>query len=80
MAILSRAQTELHAERFTAALRLLGEHERKFPRGTLAPERSAAKVRALCSLGRVAEADAELARLPPSSLHAERARAACRKR
>ncbi|HLV67109.1 MAG TPA: hypothetical protein VKY73_14915 [Polyangiaceae bacterium] len=80
VAILSRAQAELHAGRFADALRILGEHERRFPGGTLTPERRAAKVGALCGLGRVAEADAELARLSPGSLHAERARAACGER
>lgn len=77
VALLSRAQKELHAGRFTAALGLLGEHQRKFPRGTLAQERVAARIQALCGLGRNAEADAELARVSPGSLHAGRAREAC---
>jgi hypothetical protein len=75
--ILSRAQTELHAGRFTSSLRLLEEHARKFPRGALTQERVAARVQALCGGGRRTEANAELARLSPGSLHAARAREAC---
>lgn len=44
------------------ALDLLDEHERRFPQGVLAEERSAERVTALCALGRVAEAHAEAAR------------------
>jgi len=75
--ILSRAETELHAGRYTSALEALELHATKFPAGTLAPERRAARIHALCGLGRVAEADAELARLSPGSLHESRAREAC---
>jgi hypothetical protein len=75
--ILSRAQTELHAGRFAAALRVLEDHARRFPHGALAPERHAARVRALCALGRSTEADVELGRLEPGSLHEGRAREAC---
>lgn len=75
--ILSRAQTEMHAGRFGGALTLLEQHARSFPRGTLAPERRAARVQALCALGQRAEADNELARLAPGSLHEARARDAC---
>lgn len=78
VALLSRAETELHAHRFGSALRLLNEYERRFPRGVLVQEDVAAKVQALCGLGRVAEAQVELARLAPGSPHASRARAACR--
>jgi len=77
VAILSRAETELHAGRYSSALRVLDEHERKFPRGTLAQERLAARIRALCGLGRTADADAALARLSPKSVHEGRTRAAC---
>jgi len=75
--LLSRAETDLHAGRFAAALGVLDEHGRKFARGTLAPERRAARIQALCRLGRTAEADVELARLSPGSLHEARAREAC---
>jgi hypothetical protein len=75
--ILSRAQTELHLGGFAGALRILEEHARRFQRGTLAPERRAARIQALCGLGRTAEAESELARLAPGSLHEGRAREAC---
>jgi hypothetical protein len=78
VALLSRAETELHANRFGSALRLLSEYERKFPRGLMVQEDVAAKVQALCGLGRIADAKVELARLSPTSPHAHRARAACR--
>jgi hypothetical protein len=77
VAILSRAETELHAGRFASALQVLEEHRRKFPRGTLTQERVAARARALCALGRVTEAQAELGRLSPGSLHEGPAREAC---
>jgi hypothetical protein len=75
--ILSRAQTELRARRFAGALRVLEGHARKFPRGALAQERIAARIQALCGLGRRNEASSELARLSPGSLHERRAREAC---
>jgi hypothetical protein len=79
-ALLSRAQTNLHARRFGSALRLLDEHQRKFPNGALAQERLATRVQALCALGRTSEADVDLAQLaglsPPSPLES-RAREAC---
>ncbi len=80
VAILSRAEQELHAGRLTSALRLIDEHGRKFPNGTLRQERIAARVHVLCALGRVTEAEAELARLTrlsPDSLHEGSARQAC---
>jgi hypothetical protein len=75
--ILSRAQTALHAAQFTEALRVLDEHARKFPRGKLAQERRATRIQALCALGRTSEAESELARLSPGSVHEIRARQAC---
>lgn len=77
VALLARAETELHAGRFAGALRLLDEHARTFPRGVLAQERIAARVHALCGLGRVSEANTELARITPGSLQEPSARAAC---
>jgi hypothetical protein len=78
--LLSRAQTNLHARRFGSALRLLDEHQRKFPNGALTQERLATRVQALCALGRTSEAEVDLARLarlsPPSPLES-RAREAC---
>ena len=77
VAILSRAETELHASRFQSALRVLEEYERKFSNGKLAQERAAARILALCGLGRTVEANAALARLSRGSLHEGTAREAC---
>ena len=80
VAMLSHASTELHAGRPAAALTGLDEHRRRFPRGLLAQERTSARIQALCALGRMNEAQAELARLArmsPDSPHLARARKAC---
>jgi len=80
VAILSRAEKELHAGRPSSALAVLEEHRQKFPSGELAQERIAARVHALCALGRVADAEAALARLrrvSPGSPQEGRAREAC---
>ena len=80
VAILSRAGAELHGGRAQAALVVLDEHQRKFPGGVLTQERMAARVQALCALGRTKEAQSELARLArvsPNSPHEARARKAC---
>jgi len=81
VALLSRAETELRAGRPGNALLALNEHQRKFPRGALAEERTAARIQALCALGRSDEADAQLKQLQhisPNSAHQERARQVCR--
>jgi hypothetical protein len=81
VALLSRAETELHAGRPAKALLALAEHQRKFPRGALAEERTAARIQALCALGRNDEANAQLKQLlhiSPNSAQEERARQACR--
>ena len=77
VAILSRATSALRAGRAEEALRVLNEHQREFPNGVLGEERRAAKAQALCSLGRVAEGKAELARLAPQSVAARRAAKVC---
>jgi hypothetical protein len=80
VSILSRAETELHAGRPASALELLEEHRRKFPSGALVQERIAARIHALCALGRTSEAESELARLKrvsPDSPQESRAREAC---
>jgi hypothetical protein len=77
VALLSRAETELHAGRFSAALQLLNAHQKTFPRGLLRQERVAARIQALCGLGRVKEANADLARVTPGSLHDGPTREAC---
>jgi len=80
VALLSRAETELRAGRPSKALVTLSEHQRKFPRGALAEERAAARIQALCALGRNDEANAQLTQLlhiSPNSAHEGRARQAC---
>ena len=79
VAILSRAETELHAGRHQSALRVLEEYERKFSNGKLSQERAAARILALCGLGRTGEANAALARLSRGSLLEGTAREACAK-
>jgi hypothetical protein len=76
-AILSRAQSELHAGRATSALQVVAEHERKFKRGILAQERVAVKIQALCALGRSSEANALMGGLSAQSLTGDSARQAC---
>lgn len=81
VALLSRAETELHAGHPEKALTALAEHQRKFPRGALAEERTAARIQALCALGRTEEANAQLRKLlhiSPNSALEERSRQACR--
>jgi hypothetical protein len=81
VALLSRAETELRAGRPAKALLALSEHQRKFPRGALSEERTAARIQALCALERTDEANAQLKQLlhiSPNSAHEERARQACR--
>ncbi len=80
IAILSRATSALRAGKPAEGLRLLNEHQRKFPNGRLAEERRAARIQALCALGNRTEAEAELARLAqssPRSPHLARAQRAC---
>jgi len=77
VALLSRAAAALHDGNPTQALVALNEHEQKFPRGWLAEDRTAARIRALCALGRSTEADAVAARLSPTSLHGQPVQGAC---
>jgi hypothetical protein len=77
VAILSRAETELHSGRAGNALKLLNEHEQRFRNGILTEERTAARIQALCALGRVADANAQLSKLRPGSLHGDRSQQAC---
>lgn len=78
--LLSKAEHQLNAGRADEALVTLAEHERRFPGGALAEERTAARVQSLCALGRVSEAKADLARLArsyPGSAQFDRARRFC---
>ena len=80
VAILSKATSALRAGSPTEGLRLLDEHQRRFPKGRLAEERRAARIQALCALGKLSAAEAELARLAqssPRSPHLARAQRAC---
>jgi hypothetical protein len=80
VAILSKATSALRAGKPAEGLRLLSDHQRKFPNGRLAEERRAARIQALCALGRRTEAEAELTRLAqssPRSPHLARAQRAC---
>jgi hypothetical protein len=54
--LLEAAQRELARKNTSAALVLLDEHATRFPAGALSEERAAARVLALCDLGRSAEA------------------------
>jgi hypothetical protein len=77
LALLSRATSALHAGDAAGALKTLDEHQRTFPNGLLSEERRAAKAQALCSLGRISEGRAELARLRPHSPSAARVEHSC---
>lgn len=80
VAILSRATSELHAGHPANALKAVDEHQRKFPNGVLSEERRAARVQALCALGRRREAAPELQRLSrtaPQSPNTLRAKQVC---
>jgi len=80
VALMSRAAASLQAGRAAEALKTLEEHQQKFPGGVLSEERLAARVQALCALGRRSQAEAELARLvrtSPRSPQVVRARQAC---
>jgi hypothetical protein len=78
--LLSRAEQQINDGLATDALKTLGEHERRFPTGALAEERMAARVQAMCALGRTAEAQSDLTMLTrayPQSSYLERARRVC---
>jgi hypothetical protein len=80
VSLVSRAEQQLYAGHADDALKILGEHERRFPNGALAEQRMAARVQSLCTLGRIAEARADLTRLArayPRSPQLDRARRFC---
>ncbi|HET9956132.1 MAG TPA: hypothetical protein VFQ61_16610 [Polyangiaceae bacterium] len=54
--LMHRAHSAFAEGDFGATLKLLAEHARRFPRGQLAEEREALRVRSLASAGRIAEA------------------------
>lgn len=78
--LLSKAEEQLYAGHADDALKILGEHERRFPNGALAEQRMAARAQSLCTLGRIAEAKADLTKLArayPRSPHLDHARRLC---
>lgn len=80
VALLSRASSAFRAGRPAETLEILAQHQRHFPNGALSQERAAARIQALCALGRSKQAEAELERFikawPSSPLEA-RARRSC---
>jgi hypothetical protein len=78
--LLASAQRALSAGAAAKALLLIDQHRARFPHGALAQERDAARVLALCALGRRADAQRErhafLRSWPDSPLSA-RVRAGC---
>ncbi len=77
VSLISRAEMALHNGKPGVALNVLSEHERRFGNGLLREERIAARVQALCALGRKTEADTQLAQLSPESLHGAQPGQAC---
>jgi outer membrane protein assembly factor BamD (BamD/ComL family) len=75
--LLTRATSALRSGNFSAALKLLDEHQRSFPNGALQQERKIAKAQALCNLGRTQEGRAELDHLPPQTPATARAHQTC---
>lgn len=80
VALLRSAQSALNAGDADGALSRLADHARRFPTGTMAEERDAARILALCRAGRrdeARDAAARFLRERPSSPLAARVRASC---
>lgn len=80
LALIQRIKDALDAERPTEALRAIDEHARGFARGSLAEEREALRVVALCEAGERARGEREqqaFLRAYPRSAYRERVRTAC---
>jgi hypothetical protein len=80
MQLLKAAQRELSRNRAAAALEMLDAHAAQFPQGVLSTERSAARVLALCAMGRSTEARRlaeEFLRTAPRSPLVPRIRESC---
>jgi outer membrane protein assembly factor BamD (BamD/ComL family) len=80
LALIKRAKAELDAGRPSAALALLSEHGRRFPRGTFAGEREALLILALCTSGRLSQGRSlarRFAAAHPRSPLVDRVRRAC---
>ncbi|MEM1033611.1 MAG: hypothetical protein AAGN82_24965 [Myxococcota bacterium] len=80
LALMRRAQAALRGGDPSGALSLVEAHRRRFVRGTLAPERIAVRIRALCALGRIDAARASFDQLSggaPRSPHLASLAASC---
>lgn len=78
--IITRARRALRKGDHAGALRLLERHAREFPAGTLAHERNASRLKALCALGeraRAAKLGREFAAASPASGLARQWREGC---
>ena len=80
VALLRDAHAALQSGNAALAVVLLDEHARRFPTGALGEERDAARIFALCALGRTSEARASTDRFLaayPRSPQAARVRSSC---
>jgi hypothetical protein len=80
LALLERAHRELARGNASASLTILDDHALRFPNGAFTAERTAARVFALCALGRVEHArviGAEFLRAAPASPLVPRIRSSC---
>jgi hypothetical protein len=78
--LVAAAQAAVRSGNHRSALRLLQRHAQRFPTGALSEEREAARVDALCGVGRKVEAAAAAERFVarfPRSPRSSRVRAAC---
>ena len=79
-ALMANAQAALRANSWDQARALLQRHALEFPAGALVDERRLSLITALCSLGQVAAARAEVARIAgeqPGSTLARKANVLC---
>lgn len=80
LALMRQARAAMGAGNASLALSVLDTHQKQFPQGVLAQERTVTRVQALCRVGRTAEARAvyqRLARGAPKSPHLAALRRAC---
>ncbi len=80
VALLRSANAEMQAGRADRALAMLDDHVHRFPSGALIEEREAARILALCAVGRTdesREAQGRFLREHPRSPQVARVRAAC---
>jgi hypothetical protein len=80
VALLRRAQAALRGGNAGQALVLLDQHQREFPRGVLAHERTVTRIQAYCRSGQLAKAQAiyrRIAGASPNSPHLASLRNSC---